>query len=236
MRSAKDIAREAVEDHKAAQKEGELARTLTLLRRIKPRNILEIGGFFGGTAWAFDQVKAPGKTVIVDSFRLEGRLEEAVNFEHINANSQDPLTLEAVKDAFGGEPVDFLFIDGDHSYACVRQDFRLYAPLVRSGGMIGFHDVSVEQVARNRGGHDVIPLWNQVRRFYKHEEIYEEPKTPPEKYGGIGILFVEGQDVPEIGEPTDEDRIGRVMLDEPCGKCGRKLIPLEEVLCAACAA
>jgi cephalosporin hydroxylase len=36
--------------------------------------------------------------------------------------------------------IDFLFIDGDHSYESVLCDFLLYYPLVNKGGIISFHD------------------------------------------------------------------------------------------------
>jgi hypothetical protein len=40
----------------------------------------------------------------------------------------------------GPPRADMLFIDGDHSYEGVKQDFEMYGPLVRPGGMILFHD------------------------------------------------------------------------------------------------
>jgi len=40
-----------------------------------------------------------------------------------------------------GEPLDFLFIDGDHTYEGVKRDFEMYSPLVRNGGIIAFHDI-----------------------------------------------------------------------------------------------
>lgn len=40
-----------------------------------------------------------------------------------------------------GGPLDFVFIDGDHSEDGVRADFRLIAPSVKPGGLIAFHDL-----------------------------------------------------------------------------------------------
>lgn len=37
-------------------------------------------------------------------------------------------------------PLDFLYIDGDHSYEAVRADFDAWFPYVRSGGLILLHD------------------------------------------------------------------------------------------------
>jgi hypothetical protein len=39
------------------------------------------------------------------------------------------------------EPIDLLFLDGDHSYDAVRQDFADWAPKVRPGGFLVMHDV-----------------------------------------------------------------------------------------------
>lgn len=41
-----------------------------------------------------------------------------------------------------GGPLDFAFIDGDHSEIAVRRDFELIAPWVKPSGIIALHDVS----------------------------------------------------------------------------------------------
>ena len=38
------------------------------------------------------------------------------------------------------EPIEFLFIDGDHEYNAVKLDFDLWEPKVMNGGIIAFHD------------------------------------------------------------------------------------------------
>ncbi|MCO6400921.1 MAG: class I SAM-dependent methyltransferase [Verrucomicrobia bacterium] len=40
------------------------------------------------------------------------------------------------------EPLDFLFIDGNHAYDAVCQDIRQWTPLLKPGGYLLFHDVS----------------------------------------------------------------------------------------------
>jgi len=41
-----------------------------------------------------------------------------------------------VKKILAGRQVDFLFIDGDHSYEGVKKDFEMYSSLVRKGGVV----------------------------------------------------------------------------------------------------
>jgi predicted O-methyltransferase YrrM len=40
------------------------------------------------------------------------------------------------------EPVDLLFIDGDHSEAGCRLDWELWSPFVAPGGVVLFHDAT----------------------------------------------------------------------------------------------
>lgn len=147
---------------------------------------------------------------------------------------------EATRDRAAIHPFDFLFIDGDHSYPGVRRDFELYVPLVRPGGIVALHDVSVEQPGKVRHQHDVAPYWNQVRALYEHEEIFD---SVGESWGGIGVLHIPKEparsvalaSVIGLGEPTPEDRVATVPCDEPClAGCGRQLAPGEEVRCTAC--
>jgi predicted O-methyltransferase YrrM len=38
------------------------------------------------------------------------------------------------------EALDFVYIDGNHNYECVKRDIANYYPLVKKGGVIGGHD------------------------------------------------------------------------------------------------
>jgi hypothetical protein len=40
--------------------------------------------------------------------------------------------------------VDFVYIDANHTYDCVKEDIGLWAPKVRSGGILGGHDYIVD--------------------------------------------------------------------------------------------
>lgn len=44
------------------------------------------------------------------------------------------------------DPLDFIYIDGDHAYESVKQDIALAAQLVKMGGVIGGHDAGAEDV------------------------------------------------------------------------------------------
>jgi predicted O-methyltransferase YrrM len=239
------IAEEAVTKG-AMQKPKELARMLDLLADSEASTVLEIGGMHGGTAWAWWQVLQPPKRIVtIDLFVLEGRMKHAPrDVTLINADSHDPATLE--HPALQGLLVNFLFIDGDHSYRGVRQDFAMYANLVRPGGLIALHDVSVEQPARVRAIHDVIPFWNELCRVYPGHEIFDpadHEDGEDRSWGGIGVihtlqdpmLAAQAYGMVMSSKPEPADWIGTVPLNEPCGRCGAHLTDGEQDICRSCA-
>jgi hypothetical protein len=79
--------------------------------------------------------------------------------------------------------VDFLFIDGDHSYEGVKKDFEMYSPLVKSGGLIAFHDIVDTDLIRS-AGHGVHIFWRQLKG--KKTEFCINGA-----WGGIGVLETE---------------------------------------------
>ena len=114
-------------------------------------SVLEIGSLYGGTLWYWARLPAIDSLVSVDrpptSGQMGADIQAArsqwrgwfpnVEFTDIPTNSHDPQTVEAVRHR---GPFDFAFIDGDHTYDGVRQDWLLYSPMVRPGGVVAFHD------------------------------------------------------------------------------------------------
>ncbi|MBI2971111.1 MAG: class I SAM-dependent methyltransferase [Candidatus Aenigmarchaeota archaeon] len=46
------------------------------------------------------------------------------------------------------EPLDFVFIDGNHDYEYVKKDLEMYYPLVKKGGFIAGDDISIDDVSK----------------------------------------------------------------------------------------
>ena len=95
-----------------------------------------------------------------------------------------------MRQRFDAEPVDFLFIDGDHSYEGVSRDFALYSSLVRPGGLVAFHDVA----PRVSAGTGVPQFWNE----FKATHDTQERVAPNEPSYGIGVWRV-----PAAGAPLN---------------------------------
>lgn len=91
-------------------------------------------------------------------------------------------------------PIDFLFIDGDHSYEGVKQDFEMYSPFVRPGGIIAFHDINDTERHRERNVY-VGKFWNEIKDKYEHYEF-----NANEDWAGIGVIVKGGVKVEDVDE------------------------------------
>lgn len=55
-------------------------------------------------------------------------------------------TSEEFASTIEDNALDFVFIDGDHSYEATLKDCQLYWPKVKSGGMFAGHDINLQSV------------------------------------------------------------------------------------------
>ncbi len=176
------------------QIEEELGWLAGEVRKLKPRTVLEIGTAKGGTLFLWTRLAEPDATIVsIDLpggkfgggysnrwgsiYKRFGRARQKLRL--LRENSHDPGTRAKAEGIFGGRAVDLLFIDGDHTYEGVKQDWELYSPLVRKGGMIVFHDV-----AGNYDDTQVKRFWDSIKGEFEHKELAVDPRG----YYGIGII------------------------------------------------
>lgn len=178
------VAAQAVRDHGALQKPGELAALLRLLASRQPRVIVEVGSDAGGTLWAWSRLPGPPRVIGVDlpgGPYGTGRQLDAHGATVVIGDSHQAATLELVRGQLAGELADVLFIDADHSYAGAKADFIRYRRLVRPGGLVVLHDIA---------DHDnptvgVRQLWQEITWRQPGTELITEPEA---RWAGIGVL------------------------------------------------
>jgi predicted O-methyltransferase YrrM len=169
------------------------------VQQLQPRTVVEIGTATGGTLFIWCALARADATIV--SIDLPGgihgggypywktfvykRFTSANQKLHLlRGNSHDPAMLEQLKSRLAGQPVDFLFIDGDHTYAGVKQDFEMYSPLVRKGGLVAFHDICVHPPELDC---HVDEFWNELKQTRPAQEFIENPK---QGWGGIGLITI----------------------------------------------
>ncbi len=181
------------------QIENEIVPFLEYIRDHHPRIVGEIGLKHGGNTFMFtrlfrDAERFVGLDLVLQNIgkaRFLSRPQQRL--EVIEGNSYAPETIAKVRRLLGAERFDFLFIDGDHEYAGVRADFEGYFDLVRSGGLIAFHDIVPDEFARTgkRNPHSlcygggVHQLWKELREKFEHREFVE---SWDQNGFGIGVL------------------------------------------------
>ena len=177
----------------------ELRDCVNAVKDLPLRRVGEIGTYRGGTLFVWCQIATPDARL----FSLDlpggefggGYNERALPFfqafrkpgqtlECIRGDSHAPEMLAEFERRVGSEPLDFLFIDGDHRYAGVKQDFETFSPFVRRGGIIGFHDI-VERPAHPEI--EVHRFWSEVKVRHRHAEFIDQ--TGGRRAIGIGLLY-----------------------------------------------
>jgi predicted O-methyltransferase YrrM len=172
----------------------ELAQLFNDVKALHPQTVVEIGTHRGGTLYLWTHLAQPNATLIsidlpggkfgggyspfrVPIYRRFARDQQQLHL--LRADSHSPSTLDETKRLLAGCPIDFLFLDGDHTYAGVTQDWEMYSPLVRPGGLIVFHDI-----AGNYADTHVKQLWDTIKLNHSHREYIANPGG---KFG-IGLL------------------------------------------------
>jgi predicted O-methyltransferase YrrM len=178
------------------QHRSELLELAGIVSAAQPRAMLEIGTFRGGTLFIFARLAAPDAVIISLDLPASamGRLYRAAqvplfhqftrgrqSLHLLRKNSHDPATQLEVSRILKDRQLDFLFIDGDHAYDSVKTDFERYAPFMRSGGVVAFHDVAM---GRPSG---VARFWSELRSQYRHVEVVHD-RGP--KAMGIGVVWM----------------------------------------------
>ncbi len=115
------------------------------------RRLVEIGVFEGVTTLALRRVMAAdGVLFAVDPFpvgrlgvsfheriaRVEADRSDNGRVEWIRATGADA----AVDPRVAGEPIDFIFVDGDHRWEGIAGDWEAWSGRVVPGGVMAFHD------------------------------------------------------------------------------------------------
>jgi len=179
----------------------EIEELYSVVCDLAPLSVLEIGTARGGTLYLWCQ--ASTDNAIIVSVDLPGgdfggaypecRIPFYRSFERpgqklhlIRNDSHSSRVVEEVEGTFGNTPIDFAFIDGDHTYEGVKADFFNYGPMVRKGGIIAFHDIlphpDLEDIEVDR-------FWKEIRERYRTREIIG-PDTYKRRIG-IGIVYVD---------------------------------------------
>jgi cephalosporin hydroxylase len=159
----------------AYQNLAEFGHLWEFLETRAPATLLEVGSLYGGTLWHWAHLPTLTRLISVDqpvppSWDLHAGVMEArthwtdwfagLDFHDVQGDSHSPKIVKRVRELLDGDLVDVAFLDGDHSEAGVRRDFELWAPFVKPGGVVAFHD-TIPNGNRHEPG--VVKLVGELR-------------------------------------------------------------------------
>lgn len=179
------------------QLKSEIIGFVEFARASSPVNVCEIGTAQGGTSFMLSQSIPSVEWMLgIDLFvrnqaslRYFSRPGQELHFR--NRSSYDPATVEMTRRLLGTRKLDLLFIDGDHAYDGVKEDFLLFKSFVREGGIIAFHDIVPDYKTRlnrdtGRWASDVPKFWERIKSSYEHHEFIDDPEQDSL---GIGCIL-----------------------------------------------
>lgn len=182
-----------------AQIKSEFLNLLKKIKNFQPLIMLEIGTATGGTLFSWSQILPDNATIISIDLPFgkfgAGYLSHKAKFfksfapgrqkiELIRADSHQPETIDKLKNFLAGRQLDFLFIDGDHTYEGAKQDFNRYRSFVRPGGLIALHDIAPTPADSQS---QVAKLWAEIKTQYQTEEYIN---NPGQNWAGIGVVYI----------------------------------------------
>lgn len=193
LNNFKSIVEEAIAKYQPIQSARELETAMALVSSIKPKVIVELGTYRGGSLRCWSACAEPDAVI--------AGTDTPGTPDGVNQNIQSwllptqrgklfigDLRLPQFRDevlAYTGRPIDFLFIDAAHTREDVTRDYELWSPFVRSGGLIGFHDIKHTDVP------DVLSwkFWRELTSDKsKFKNVYEIFDEDYQKAYGIGIV------------------------------------------------
>ncbi|HSI12911.1 MAG TPA: class I SAM-dependent methyltransferase [Chthoniobacter sp.] len=178
------------------QRDWEFRYLMGCMAAMQPRNLVEVGTREGGSLFMLSRVLPPGSTIIsvdlpgsawgysssgVKKRQVAERLRSDGFIIHlVERDSSAPETATEVQRLLGGDPIEALFLDGDHSFAGVLADFRNYQPLMKADAPLIFHDI-VHSPKTPRV--EVHYLWRVLKALAPHVEFIESDNAG----WGIGV-------------------------------------------------
>lgn len=127
---------------------------------------MEIGVWYGDNSTEILSALNVKKLYLIDPYLTYEDSNEDYSQELLNKARS--IAIKRLKDCIWTdgnsdiEPLDFVYIDGNHSYLSVRGDIYLALSLVKKGGVIGGHDYTMDYPGVVRAVTEIFPEHNHL--------------------------------------------------------------------------
>lgn len=207
----------------------EIENLQLLVANKKPEVIVEIGTALGGTLARWFEIPSCKVLISIDqsdgihggqgfeqrTYTISDALEQAnltgIEFYAVNGDSKDQYLINRVSELLGDRKIDFLFIDGDHTFDGVKGDFEKYEHFLKEESTVALHDVLSSHFHRKAECY-VSVFWEQLKRKYNYKEFiytkyldltylnwtWAQDASQNGGFGGIGVINYEKDKLPNL--------------------------------------
>lgn len=180
------------------QQQDELAEFLPIIQELKPRSVVEIGSFYGGTLAMLAMCASEDAIIVgVDCLvHFERNLIEDCLLPHQTLHeihSDSAGAVEQVRKALEGRPIDILLIDASHSYHDVWRDYTLFKPMVAESGLIVLHDICVKLRTGQNCFYGTDILFNQIGAVSQTYQIVHDEGYIGDDFEAAGFGYFYNQ-------------------------------------------
>lgn len=169
--------------------ESEALGLYSIARKL-PSNatVVEIGSWKGKSTFCIASGLKKGKVIAIDPFNADAGNDEGSKEEYMQKKGNEDMLLTfkknmesrgvidkiIIKKGYSSQfqnetgSIDFLFIDGDHSIEGCKADFEMFAPKIKPGGYLAFHDYyeNRPELGSTYVIHTILPTYKEYH-FYK---------------------------------------------------------------------
>ena len=242
---AKERIRDAAEEaSRDMQHPLEMVAILSELAKDPPSVFVEIGSAWGGSLYAYAQTCKPSAKIIAidlgDRMQYRTQLKRIIrklkaqgfDAEWIRGKSQSPEVASSILTSLSDKQIDFLHIDGSHAANDVLEDWKIYGPLVRTGGLVAFHDIGGDTKGLNKA-------WPVIKRQVGETQEIVAPAWRKDQSGHMKRTGIGYFRKPELttggkqeGQLTLCQHRGKRIGDVDCPTCGNRKTKLHVFGCA----
>jgi hypothetical protein len=161
------------------QTPGEIINTLKIVKQLNPGVVLEIGSARGGFIYLLSAALNYGeeRTIItIDPWSQGTKYEKQYkifkktigglrriypknSYIHIRGRSEENGVVKKLKNTLKNKKINFLFIDGKHTYESVLGDWKNYRQFLGRKSVIAFHDIAEYK--------EVAKAWQKITKENK---------------------------------------------------------------------
>lgn len=171
---------------------GHIPFGIALVKLVNPSVLVELGTHYGHSYFAFchsiAQNQLPTSAYAVDTWKGDlhagcygeevfASVEERNKCLYENFSTLLHMEFDEAAEYFANDTIDFLHIDGLHTYEAVKHDFEKWLPKLSNRGVVLIHDINVREK-----GFGTWEFWAEISTKYASLSFRHS--------SGLGVLFV----------------------------------------------